>query len=521
MENRKVATLTVLRKEEPFQVQQENIKAAGVLGSLIKTCIGPKSMMKMILTRNGSMEVTNDGNSILREIEVNHPVIKSLIELSKTQSEEVGDGTTSVVILASEILINLQDLLKQKMHPIRICSSLKRALTVCLSSLKKNSQNLSSIKKEGNKQKIEQKLIQESISTKISSLILPLHHIAWSAYELIKKNQKPEIKRHIRIEKVPGGVPEDSHLINGIAIQKELIDQNMKKYITNPSILLIDFPLEYRKGENQANIEMTHPETFKRALAVEEEQIEKITQFLIDTKPSLIISEKGISDISSSLLKRNGISAVRRVKKSDLQRIALATGAQIISSPKEISSRAKGAAGTFAVERIGDEFWMKLSNCTAPGACTILLRGGSKDILNELERNLQDALSTARNLSILPEIVPGGGAIEAAMATALTAAINSPDASPEDKKVFPAVANALYAIPSLILINSGSNKVRNTLLELKREHEKGTSPGINGITGEIEPNPIRESLLVKEQLIKSAIEGAIIVLRVDGIVKCA
>ncbi|OAG29000.1 T-complex protein 1 subunit gamma [Nematocida displodere] len=521
---RKVATLTVLKKDEAHTVQQENIRAAAVLGSLLKSCIGPKAMAKMILTQIGSMELTNDGNCILREMKVTHPVIKSLIELSRTQSEEVGDGTTTVIVLASEILQNLSILLKDGVHPIVICAALKKALDYCLDKMKKYTVDLATLKKEKGKteEAVIKTIIRQSIGTKMSRHLMDLEEIALKAINTIRTKKYGrtlyDIKNNVRIEKVPGGRLEETAIFDGIILQKELLDPSMKKRIDNAKILLIDFPLEYRKGENQMNIEMHNSEIFGRALEVEEEQVQKMAMLIVAAEPSVVVSEKGISDSAIAVFKKHGIAAIRRVKKSDNQRLALATDAQIVSRPEDVCARYLGTAGLFEVARIGEDDFCKFIKCASPKACTVLLRGQSKDILNELERNLYDALSAGRNIYTTPGLVYGAGSIEMALAKELEAATGL---TPHESAVFQAVAQALQTIPGILITNSGNSAhALKKIIELRSCHTQGKSTyGVDGESGEIVPTEVIESVLVKEQSLKSAIEGSIIILRVDGIVK--
>ncbi|KAI5166570.1 T-complex protein 1 subunit gamma [Nematocida sp. ERTm5] len=511
--NRKVGTVTVLKKEEMHSVQQENIKASIFLSNLIRSCIGPRAMIKMILTRIGTIELTNDGNSILREIEISHPVIKSLIELSRTQNEEVGDGTTSVVVLSAEILKNMEGLLREEYHPVFLCNVLKKILDILLVKLKKYSIDIR------NKEEMVKKIVNCGLGTKIAKYIsdLDLESIAIQSVNMIKEKNNEVNTKNIRIEKVPGGKLSESMVFDGIIVQKSLLDYTMRSKIENAKILLIDFPLEYRKGENQMSIEMHNSEVFGRALEVEEEQIERMVNLLAICKPDVVVSEKGISDYAIALFKKHGISAIRRIKKSENQRIALATGALIVSRAEDATPQALGTAGVFEVSRIGDEEYCKFIKCKSPKACSVLLRGPSKDIINELERNMQDALAIARNAYCSNSAVLGAGSIEMALAHELETVQGLSD---KEKRVYMAVAEALHAIPACLIANSGNTKPLVKLLELKALHSKKKHTyGVDGNTGEIIPTEVYESILVKEQSLKSAIEGAIIILRVDGIVK--
>lgn len=506
---RKVGTVTVLKKDDVHSVQQENIKASMFLSNLIKSCIGPKSMIKMILTRIGTIELTNDGNSILREIEVTHPVIKSLIELSRTQNEEVGDGTTSVVILSAEILKNMSELLKSGYHPVYLCGALKRILDILLNKIKKHAIDMKS--KEG----MVRTVVRSGLNTKLSRYLIDLEEIAIKAVNTVRG--KTIDLKNIRIEKVPGGKIDETVVFDGIIVQKSLLDYSMRSKIENAKVLLVDFPLEYRKGENQMNIEMHTGEAFTRALEVEEEQIEKMVELLVKCAPDVVVSEKGICDHAILLFKKHGVSAIRRVKKSENQRIALATGAKIVSRAEDASAHALGACGLFTVEKIGEDDYCQFIKCKDPKACTVLLRGPSRDILNELERNLQDALAITRNAYSSNAVVLGAGCIEMALSYELE---NVQGITEKEKGVFKAVIEALQSIPSALISNSGNTKPLVKLLELKAWHSKKKNTyGVDGNTGEIVVSEVYESILVKEQSLKSAIEGAIIILRVDGIVR--
>jgi T-complex protein 1 subunit gamma len=513
----RVVNLTVLKKEEPHQTQQENIRAVGTLGSLIKTCLGPRAMVKMILTQMGSMELTNDGNSVLREMEVAHPAIKSLVELARTQSEEVGDGTTSVVILASEILQETGALLKE-IHPVVIGEHLKRAMDLLLAHLKKISFDSSVLKKrlgEG----VAEEIVRCGVGTKLSRELLPVEGIALRAIEAIKavedKRVRCDIKHNLKIEKIPGGEVGESRLLDGVVVNKEILSPSMRREIREAKVLLIDFPLEYRKGENHMAIEMHSGDTFERAHVQEEEQVKKSCEYLMRCGPDVIVSEKGVCDNAVSYFCMKNVSVVRRVKKTENNRISKATGAQIISRAEDAEASKLGKCGLFKCSRIGEEFFCSFTECASPKACSILLRGPSKDILNELERNLHDALGIARNMMLSSSVVVGAGAAEMSMALSLE---RERFRSEKERKVFLAVSRALKTIPGILLANSGCTNPSRAMVELEARNGVSEKVGVDGETGEIAEVPVWESVLVKEQCIKAAIEGAILILRVDGVI---
>lgn len=513
----RVVNLTVLKREDPHLTQQENIRAAGVLSSLVKTCLGPRAMLKMILTQIGSMELTNDGNSVLREMEVTHPAIKSLVELARTQSEEVGDGTTSVVILAAEILQETGMLLRD-MHPVIIGEHLKRGMDVLLAHLKKISFDASTLKRRVGDD-VLLAVVRCGVGTKLSREVLPVEDMAVRAIERIKvvedKKVRCDIKHNVKVEKIPGGEVGESRLLDGVVVNKEVLSPAMRKEIRNARVLLIDFPLEYKKGENHMSIEMRSGDVFEKALLQEEEQVRKMCEHLMRCSPDVVVSEKGVCDNAVAYFAMRGVSVIRRVKKTENTRISKATGAQIISRAEDAEMSKLGRCGLFRCARIGEEHFCSFVECASPKACSVILRGPSKDLLNEIERNFYDALGVARNMTLCQSVVTGGGAVEMSLALALE---REKFRSEKERRVFLSLAKALKTIPAILLANSGCTNPSRKMLELEARNALSERVGVNGETGEIEEVAVWESLLVKEQCIKAAIEGAILILRVDGVI---
>ncbi|KAK2718158.1 hypothetical protein QYM36_005463 [Artemia franciscana] len=319
---------------------------------------------------------------------------------------------------------------------------------------------------------------------------------------------------------VPGGAIEESRVLRGVMLNKDVLHHKMKRRIENPRILLLDCNLEYKKGESQTNIEISQDMDFTRILELEEEYIKKICDDIIRMKPDLIITEKGISDLASHYLLKAGITAMRRVKKSDNNRLARACGATIVNRPDEIKESDIGSGcGLFEVKKIGDEYWAYITECRDPKACTVLLRGPTKDLINEVERNLQDAMNSARNVLLEPRLCPGGGATEMALSQALTE--KSKSVAGVMQWPYRAVAQALEIIPCTLAQNCGAQVIR-VLTALRARHANGeTSMGINSETGEIvNMNELKiwDPLAVKLQVFKTAVETAILLLRIDDIV---
>jgi len=508
------------KRDAGKKVQMGNINAGKTIGDVVRTCLGPKAMLKMLMDPMGGIVMTNDGNAILREITVQHPAAKTMIEIARTQDEEVGDGTTSVIVLAAEVLGVSQQFLDDKMHPTVIINAYRQALEDAVTMLEEKVAFDVDINNEAEMIKV----IQSCIGTKFISRWADLAcQIALRAVKTVVMEQDAEIdtKRYAKIEKIPGGTIEESRVLDGVMFNKDVTHPKMKRRIENPKILLLDCNLEYKKGESQTNIEIMKEDDFSKILEMEEAYIKKICDEIIKFSPDLVITEKGVSDLAQHFLSKAGISVIRRLRKTDNLRVARACGATIVNRTDEITEDDLGTgAGLFEIRKIGDEYFTFIEQCKNPKACTILLRGASKDILNEVERNLQDAIHVARNIFLKPKLVPGGGAVEMEVAHLLS------EKSKSLKGViqwpYRSLASALEVIPRTLAQNCGANTVR-TLTTLRAKHAEGdnASCGINGLTGKIEDMKalgIFEPLAVKLQTYKTAVETAILLLRIDDIV---
>ncbi|KAM0503989.1 T-complex protein 1 subunit gamma [Verticillium nonalfalfae] len=502
------------------KAQMSNIAAAKTVADIIRSCLGPKAMLKMLLDPMGGIVLTNDGHAILREIEVSHPAAKSMIELSRTQDEEVGDGTTTVIILAGEMLAQSLPQLERNIHPVQIIAAFKRALKDALEIVEEISTPI-----DTTDDKAMYSLISSSIGTKFvsrwSDLMceLALKAVRTVTWEPGNGNKEVDIKRYARIEKVPGGEIEDSRVLDGVMVNKDITHPKMRRRIENPRIVLLDCPLEYKKGESQTNIEISKEEDWNRILQIEEEQVKAMCDSILALKPDLVITEKGVSDLAQHYLVKANVTALRRVRKTDNNRIARATGATIVNRVDDLQESDVGTqCGLFEIEKIGDEYFTFLTKCENPKACTVLLRGPSKDVLNEIERNLQDAMGVARNVMFHPRLSPGGGATEMAVSVRLAQLAKGIEGV--QQWPYKAVADALEVIPRTLVQNAGASPVR-VLTDLRAKHAEGkTSWGINGDEGvivDMHQYGVWEPQAIKLQSIKTAIESACLLLRVDDI----
>ncbi|XP_060557829.1 T-complex protein 1 subunit gamma-like [Ruditapes philippinarum] len=510
------------KRESGKKVQFGNINAGKAIADVIRTCLGPRSMLKMLMDPMGGIVMTNDGNAILREINVQHPAAKSFIEVARTQDEEVGDGTTSVIILGGEMLSVAGPFLEQQMHPTVIISAFRLALEDILEILKKKISTYVDVSNRDEMLKILKSSVGTKFISKWSDLACNIALEATKTVALEENGRKEiDIKRYAKVEKIPGGTIEESEVLKGVMINKDVVHPKMKRRLENPRILLLDCNLEYKKGESQTNIEISKEEDFSKILRMEEDFIEKMCKEVISVKPDLVITEKGISDLAQHYLIKAGITCIRRVRKSDNNRIARACGATVVNRTDEIREDDIGTeCGLFEVKKFGDEYFTFLTECKNPKACTILLRGASKDILNEVERNLQDAMNVARNVMQDPYLVPGGGAAEMALAQELNEKAKS--ITGVHQWPYRAVARALEVIPRTLIQNCGASTIR-TLTALRAKHAQSdcVSWGVNGENGNIvdmKDYGVWEAYSVKAQTYKTAIETAILLLRIDDIV---
>ena len=511
------------QRESGRKAQLANIRASKAIADIVRSTLGPKSMMKMLLDPMGGIVLTNDGNAILREVDVTHPAAKSLIEISRAQDEEVGDGTKSVVILAGEILSVSEPFMEKEIHPIIIVNAFMKGLDLAIKALEDISKPI-----DINNNADIMKILKSCIGTKFvhqwGDLIC---NLALTAVQKVARKEEGgkldiDIKRYAKIEKMPGGSLEESCVLDGVVINKDITHTDMRRKVINPRIILLDATLEYKKGESMTNMELTKEEDFKKALMMEEEEVKRTCEFILKLKPDVVLTEKGISDLAQHYLLKGNVSAIRRIRKTDNNRIARVSGATIVNRPEELTEEDVGKnCKLFEIKKIGDEYFSYFIKSENANACSIILRGGSKDTLNEIERNLQDAMCVARNVMLNPKLVPGGGAAEMHISNILLE---------ESKKVqgvqqwpLQALSTAFEVIPRTIAQNSGTSVVKaiTELRALQIKEKEGPYYGIDGNTGKIERMDLAniwDCLSVKLQTIKSSIEVSAMILRIDDIV---
>lgn len=510
------------KRDQGRKAQLTNIQAGKTVAAIVRTTLGPRAMLKMLLDPMGGIVMTNDGNAILREVDVSHPAAKNMIELSRAQDEEVGDGTTSVIILAGELLGVAEPLLEKKLHPTLIVSGYMKALEDAQTLLKELAYPV-----DVDDPKALGEIVRGSIDTKFASrfgtLISDLAIQAVKTVCIVKPDGRKEIdvKRFAKVEKIQGGELSDCKVLDGVMFNKDITHPRMRREIKNPRVVLLDCPLEYKKGESQTNVEITKEADWEKLLQQEEEEMRRVCDDILKVKPDLVITEKGVSDLAQHFLMKGGCSVIRRIRKTDNHRIARVTGAHICNRTEELQENMVGTrCGRFKVQKLGEEYFTFLTECQDPKACSIVLRGATRDVLNEIERNLQDAFGVARNILLEPLLLPGGGAVEMELAARLKEKSKSIEGSRQ--YAYRAVGEALEVIPRSLAHNCGADVVR-AMTDLRARHAASGNAhfGIDGKTGkvaDVKVLGIFDTFAVKQQTLRTSIEAAAMLLRIDDII---
>jgi thermosome len=492
--------------------QRNNILAARVLAETIKTTLGPKGMDKMLVDNAGNITVTNDGVTILSEMEIEHPAAKMLVEIAKTQEAEVGDGTTTAVMLAGKLLENAEKLLDQKIHPTIITRGYRFAEEKAQEILKTLCVEITT---EDELIKIAQTAITgkgaEHAKEKLSELMV-------QAVKIVADNGKVNLE-DIRIEKRKGKSIEDTRLIQGIILDKEKVSMEMPTRINNAKIALIDCALEIKTPERETRISISSPEQLQSFLNQEEQILQSMVEKVISSGANVVVCQKGIDDVAQFYLAKKGIYAVRRVARTDLQKLSKATGGKIISNLKELSEKELGFAECVEEIREGDEGMTYVTGCKNPKAITIFVRGGTEHVIDEVERAIRDGLGDLAAVVKDQKVVAGGGAVEIELARKLREF--SQTLRGREQFAVEQFASALEFIPTTLAENAGLDPL-DILTDLKVTHEAGNkNHGLNLFNGKIEDTLSRgiiEPLRVKTQAISSASEVAIMILRIDDVI---
>ena len=500
------------------EAQHNNIMAARIIAEAVKSSLGPKGMDKMLVDSLGDVTITSDGKTILDEIDVEHPAAKMMVEVAKTQDDEVGDGTTTSVVVAGELLTKAEELIDKNVHPTVIIDGYNKAADKALETLEEIA-----IKVEPTDKGFLKKVAMTSMASKIvSENRRELAEIAVEAVLHIARKIGDEYRvdlDNIMVEKKPGGSVTDTKIIEGLVLDKEIVHSGMPKRIRDARILLLESALEVKKTEFDAKIHIEHPEQMESFLREEENMLREMVEKIGSVGANVVICQKGIDDMAQHFLARMGILAVRRAKKSDMAKLSKATGGKIVTSIEELSESDLGYAALVEERKIGDDKMVFIEGCRDPRSVAILIRGGTERIVDEAERSIHDALCVVRDVVQEPKIVAGGGAPEMEVAKALR---DYADSLPgREQLAVQKFAEAIEMVPLTLSENAGLDPI-DILSDLRAAHEKGeTWAGINIFEGKVEDMSkleVYEPLAVKKQIIKSATEAATMILKIDDVI---
>ncbi|MGK0208769.1 MAG: thermosome [Patescibacteria group bacterium] len=492
--------------------QRNNILAARIISETVKTTLGPKGMDKMLVDRGGSVIVTNDGVTILEEMEIEHPAAKMIVEVAKTQEKEVGDGTTTSVMIAGKLLENAEKLLDQKIHPTVIIKGYRLAEQKAQEILATQTVKITTEEEFS-------KVAQTAMTGKGAEYLKEdLSMILIEAIKLVGQENNFNIG-DIKIEKQKGGSIQDTALIKGVVIDKERVNIDMPQVIENAKIALIEEALEIKTPETEAKISASSPEQMQAFIAQEDMILKNKVSKIKKSGANVIICQKGIDELVQFYLAKENIYALRRVPKTDMQALSKATGARIISKLDELEDTDLGDAERVEEIKYGDDAMTYVTGCPNPKALTILIRGGTNHVIDEIERALEDALGDLSAIIKNPQVVAGGGAIEMELARQLNHFAQT--LRGREQLAVEEFAKALEFIPITLAENAGLDPI-DVLTELKAAHEEGQNhAGLNLFTNAIEDtimHGIIEPVKVKTQAIQSATEVATMILRIDDVI---
>jgi T-complex protein 1 subunit gamma len=499
-----------------FSSQPNYSEIAQIISSLLKTTLGPRSMLKMILDKQGRVIITNDGNCIMRELDIKSPVAKSLIELSNTQDGEIGDGTTTVVLIASELLKTAKILIQKQIKPNMIINFFLKALEESIFFLKKRISIPTNVNDLDDLKRIVLTTIGTKLVGRFSRLICEL---SIKAVQVQKKTQDLNKQDFFKIEKIPTFSIEKSKIISGVIITKDVSHSKMRRKISKPKILLLDCDIEFKKSETKSNLEILKGNNWNHLLKAEEDYEIYLCNILKKFNPDLIITEKNVSDIALHYLYKSNISVIRRVRKSDNNRLSKMIGKNIISSIEKVESSDIGEAKDFLVKKIGDEYYTYVIGLDNSIYKTILLFAPSKDILDEMERNLHDGISVAKVAINSPGLIPGGGATELAVSRNLWK--KSSEFKNNNFFIYKAIAESIEIIPRTLVENCGVPVIQK-MIKLKELHEKDyLFFGVEGRGGNIVDSRkigVFDVSEIKVHAYKVAFENASMLLKIDKII---
>ncbi|MDV3277650.1 MAG: TCP-1/cpn60 chaperonin family protein [Nitrososphaerales archaeon] len=500
------------------EAQRNNIAAAKLIAELVRTSLGPRGMDKMLVDSMGDVTITNDGATMLKEIDVQHPAAKMMVEISKSTDNEVGDGTTSAVVVAGALLEKAEELIDKEVHPVVIVEGYSRAVEKALEILEKIAERVDPKSRQD-----LLKIATTSMMTKLVNEDAP--HLAGVVVDSILmileeagKGFRADID-NVKVEKKAGGSITDSQLIKGMVMDKEVVHSGMPKKVEEAKIALVNSPLEIEKTEFSAEIRINDPEQMQKFMDEETSMLKGMAERVISAGANVLICQKGIDDLAQHFLAKAGVLAVRRVKESDMGKLAKATGARMVTNLEDLTSRDLGYAKLVEERKLEEDKWVFIEGCKNPKAVTILVRGGTQRIVDEAERALHDALMVTKDVVENPAIVAGGGAPEEEVACQIRTWAQK--LSGREQLAALKFADAMESIPMTLAENAGMDPI-DTQVDLRARHAKeGKWFGVDALSGRVADmyaKSVVEPLAVKLQILRAATEAASMLLRIDDVI---
>ena len=507
------------KQDKGREAQKNNFAAAKLIAEVVRSSVGPRGMDKMLVDSLGDVTITNDGATILKEIDVQHPAAKMMVEISKATDNEVGDGTTSVVIIAGALIEKAEELIDKDVHPTVIVDGYRKSAAKAIEVL-----NSIATKVHGNEKQELIRVAKTSMQTKLVSRQADLlaDIVVRAAMQVAEKSTDSGYKvdiDNVKVEKKAGGSIHDTTLIQGIVLDKEVVHTAMPKKIEEAKIALINSALEIEKTEFDAKINISSPDQMQKFLDEETRMLKSMVDKITRSGANVVICQKGIDDTAQHYLAKAGILTVRRAKESDMTSLSKATGARLVTNLDDLTSKDLGYAKLVQERKVETDKWVFIEGCKNPKAVTILIRGGSQRVVDEAERSVHDALMVSKDVLERPVILAGGGAPEAFAAAKVREWAHT--LSGREQLAAEKFAEALEVIPLSLAENAGMDLI-DTLTEIRAKQSKGSySIGIdarNGKVADMSKLDIVEPLVVKEQIIKSATEAACMILRIDDVI---
>ena len=509
-------------RSEERDAQRSNITAAIIVGEIVKSTLGPRGMDKMLVDSLGDVTVTNDGATILKEIDVQNPAAKMMVEVAKTQDDEVGDGTTTAVLLAADLLKRAQDLLDDSVHATTLVAGYKKAADKAIQIL----DSLADPVKLGDEATLKKVAMTAMHSKGLGGAREHFADIAIEAIEQVTEKRGDSMYAdtdHIQLVKKEGKSLMDTELVRGIIVDKEVVHPGMPKQVKNAKIALLDCALEIEKTETSAEIRINDPKQMKSFLDEETRMMKEMVDEIKATGANVAICQKGIDDTAQSFLDKEGVLAVRRIKKSDMEKLGRATGGKIVTNLKDLKAADLGRAGLVEERKIGDDKMVFIEECKDPKSVSVLIRAGLERLVDEAERALKDALFVVADVVNKPKVVTGAGATEAELSKKLRE--YSSKVGGREQLAIEAFAESLEMVPKILAENAGLNTI-DIMVSIRSAHEKkgGLTQGVDvfkGVVKDMKKQGVVEPVRVKEQAIRSAVEAASMILRVDDVIAAA